>query len=77
VKKILLFALLCVSTTSFALANPAAVNCIKKGFHYKLIGNKGICVFPDATYCEEWAYFRGQCQPGMYKLQHPHPFSRK
>jgi hypothetical protein len=27
-------------------------------------GTVGICVFPDGSECEEWAYFRGECKPG-------------
>ncbi|OGY48419.1 MAG: hypothetical protein A2663_01680 [Candidatus Buchananbacteria bacterium RIFCSPHIGHO2_01_FULL_46_12] len=27
-------------------------------------GQFGLCIFNDDTRCEEWAYFRGDCQPG-------------
>jgi putative hemolysin len=38
-------------------ANPAAAYCEALG--YALVGE--LCVFPDATSCEHWAFFRGQC----------------
>jgi hypothetical protein len=47
------------------LANPASVNCEEKGGKLEIVdeaaGQKGICVLPDGTRCEEWAYFRGEC----------------
>jgi hypothetical protein len=27
-------------------------------------GVMGVCVFPDGSECEEWAYFRSECRPG-------------
>jgi putative hemolysin len=55
------------------LANPASVNCENKGG--KLIikkrgdgGQYGICVFEDNRQCEEWTLFRGECQPGNFKI---------
>ncbi len=56
---------LCFTTTAMALPNPAATNCINKGFKYLLVNNVGVCLFPDHSYCEEWAFFRGQCKPGQ------------
>jgi hypothetical protein len=53
------------STTIFALPNPAAVNCSEKGFTYALIQNTGFCIFRDNSYCEEWAFFRNECQAGQ------------
>lgn len=67
--KKLIWLSLFLSTSIFALANPAAVNCTKQGFKYLLIENVGVCVFPDNSYCEEWAYFRGQCKPGQNFLK--------
>lgn len=63
-KKIIL-ALLVFTSSCFALPNPAAVNCINKGFRYLMLNNTAICMFPDNSYCEEWAYFRGECKPGQ------------
>lgn len=57
--------LMIYSVISFALPNPAATNCLNKGNKYLLVQNIGICLFPDDSYCEEWAYFRNQCKPGQ------------
>jgi putative hemolysin len=50
------------------LANPASVNCAEKGGSLDIRSNTGgqygVCVFKDGSECEEWAFFRGQCQPG-------------
>ncbi|MEA3339639.1 MAG: DUF333 domain-containing protein [Chloroflexota bacterium] len=27
-------------------------------------GEYGVCVFSDGSECEEWAFFRGECEPG-------------
>ncbi|NHW24231.1 MAG: DUF333 domain-containing protein [Archaeoglobales archaeon] len=47
------------------VANPAAVYCKQMGYEYRIEntakGQAGICVFPDKTECEEWAFFRGEC----------------
>jgi len=48
------------------IANPASVNCIKKGGKLSIVdqaeGQVGMCTLPNGTVCEEWAYFRGECQ---------------
>ncbi len=51
------------------IANPASTFCIDKGTKLQIRTNAdtsqyGVCIFPDGTECEEWAYFRGQCGPG-------------
>jgi len=51
---------------SYALPNPAAVNCVKKQNQLVLLDNTGFCIFPDNSYCEEWHYFRGECSPGRF-----------
>ncbi len=47
------------------LANPASVYCEEQGGVLRMetdeAGQYGICVLPDGTECEEWAYFRGEC----------------
>ncbi len=59
--------LFCVATSSYAIANPASVYCSKQHFYrFNLTYQQGIssvCVFPDLSYCEEWQYLRGSCQP--------------
>lgn len=60
---------------SFALPNPASVNCVNHGNKLVLLKNTGICIFKDKSYCEEWAYFRGICHPHQQYL--PSKFSKK
>jgi len=46
-------------------ANPAAVYCIEMGYEYGVIsessGQRGICIFPDRTRCDAWAFLQGKC----------------
>ena len=53
------------------LANPASVYCEENGgktsVRIENYGDVGYCLFDDGTQCEEWAYFRGECQPGEFK----------
>ena len=51
------------------LANPASVHCIEQGGSLEIRkdesgGEFGVCIFEDGSECEEWAYFRGECEPG-------------
>jgi len=51
------------------MANPASTNCLEKGGRLEgktdQTGDQfSICIFKDDTRCEEWSYFRGECQPG-------------
>lgn len=47
------------------IANPASVHCEQQGGKLEIErapdGERGICVLPDGTRCEEWAYMRGEC----------------
>jgi putative hemolysin len=50
------------------MPNPASVFCEQKGnmleIHTAADGSQsGVCVFPDRSTCDEWAYFRGECGP--------------
>jgi putative hemolysin len=38
-------------------ANPAGVYCAALGYS----ASGGICTFPDASSCDQWAFFRGEC----------------
>lgn len=54
---------------SAGIANPASVFCQQQGGKTEIRkdakGNEiGYCVFPDKSECEEWAFQRGECQPG-------------
>ncbi|MDD3661951.1 MAG: DUF333 domain-containing protein [Candidatus Dojkabacteria bacterium] len=46
------------------LANPASEYCEQQGgtVRFEEAGSVGICVLPDGTECEEWAYYRGECE---------------
>jgi putative hemolysin len=51
------------------MPNPASVFCEKNGGKLDLRqdasgGVAGICIFPDGSECDEWAYYRGDCKPG-------------
>lgn len=57
------------STPVADMPNPASVYCEENGGTVELRqdalgGVAGICVFPDGSECDEWAYFRGECGPG-------------
>jgi putative hemolysin len=50
------------------MANPASVYCVEQGFKPEIRtaadeSQSGVCIFPDGSECEEWAYFRGECKP--------------
>ena len=51
------------------MPNPASVNCEQNGGKLELRqdalgGVAGICIFPDGSECDEWAFFRHECKPG-------------
>jgi putative hemolysin len=48
------------------LPNPASKYCVDQGYRLEIrsdeAGNQyGVCIFPDGSECEEWAFFRGEC----------------
>lgn len=51
------------------MINPASQNCTDQGGTWSAIdvpscgGEIGLCAFPDGKICEEWALYRGECQP--------------
>src|SRR4030043_2258984 len=58
------------------MPNPASVYCEQNGNKLEIRtaadGSKsGICVFPDGSTCDEWAYFRGDCGPKAQKSPTP------
>jgi hypothetical protein len=64
---LLLFAAACQPKAD--MPNPASVYCEEKGGQLEIReddsgGQTGYCVFEDGSECEEWTYFRGECQPG-------------
>lgn len=52
-----------------SLPNPASKFCEDQGYHIEMrstdAGTVGYCIFLDGSECEEWAYFRGECEPGV------------
>jgi len=50
------------------MPNPASVYCKENGNTLEIRtaadgSQSGVCIFPDKSECEEWAYFRGECGP--------------
>jgi len=48
------------------MPNPASVYCEDHGNKLEILtaedgSQSGICIFPDGSTCDEWAYFRGEC----------------
>lgn len=63
-------------TPATNMPNPASVYCKQNGGRLDLRqdatgGVAGICVFPDGSSCDEWAYFRGEC--GLAEQKNPTP----
>ena len=44
------------------IPNPASVYCEENAWTLNL--EEWLCMFEDGSYCEEWAYYRNECQPG-------------
>lgn len=49
--------------------NPASVYCEENGGTLEIReddtgGQTGYCLFPDGSECEEWSFYRGDCNPG-------------
>src|SRR5450759_2198773 len=58
------------------MPNPASVNCEQNGNKLEITtaadgSQSGVCVFPDGSTCDEWAYFRGECGPAAQKSPTP------
>jgi len=63
-------------TPQVNIPNPASVYCEQNGnkleIHTAADGSQsGICVFPDGSTCDEWAYYRGEC--GLAAQKSPTP----
>lgn len=56
------------NNNDIGLPNPASVYCLEQGGTLEMRedenGTYGVCIFPDGSECDEWAYFRKECQPG-------------
>jgi putative hemolysin len=57
------------------MPDPSAVYCKRLGYNLKVItddegGQYGVCIFPENSECEAWAFYRGKCgQPWSYCTQ--------
>jgi putative hemolysin len=50
------------------MPNPATLHCEQNGNTHEIRtaedgSQSGVCIFPDGSTCDEWAYFRGECAP--------------
>jgi putative hemolysin len=55
-----------ISSEGVNIANPASVYCVQSGYTLEIRtnaggGEYGVCIFPDGSECEEWAFFRNEC----------------
>lgn len=56
------------TATPAGIANPASTYCVEKGGTSEIRtaedGSQfGVCIFPDGSECDEWAFFKGECAP--------------
>lgn len=49
---------------NLGMANPASVYCEENGGTLLLQDDSWLCMFDDGSYCEEWSYYRGECEAG-------------
>ena len=51
-----------------SMPNPASQYCVDQGGELEIRdeadGQVGYCLFPDGSECEEWSFYRGDCEPG-------------
>lgn len=69
------FCILAILTLSLPLAvaqdsaDSARTHCVKMGYLYKSgtsqNGGQGMCQFPDNSWCDAQAYYRGECGPSI------------
>ncbi len=50
------------------MPNPASLDCEQNGNTLEIRtaddgSQSGVCIFPDGSTCDEWAYYRGECGP--------------
>jgi putative hemolysin len=62
------------------LPNPASVYCEQQGYKLEIRtapdgSQSGVCVFPDGSQCDEWAYYRRECAPATQGASMPNPAS--
>jgi putative hemolysin len=69
-----------VGTTQAEIPNPASTFCKGQGGGLEIRADStgaqtGICMFADGSECDEWAFFRKECQPGKMPTQAAAPTS--
>lgn len=55
------------------MPNPASAYCEEQGGTLEIRededgGQYGVCIFDDGSECEEWAFYRGECESGLGPL---------
>jgi hypothetical protein len=55
------------------MPNPASVYCVEQGFKSEIRtaadgSQTGVCIFPNGSECDEWAYLRGECGPSILSV---------
>ena len=50
------------------MPNPASAYCVEQGYKSEIRtaadgSQSAVCIFPDGSECDEWAYFRTECGP--------------
>jgi putative hemolysin len=60
------------------MPNPASVYCEEQGYKSEIRtaadgSQSGVCIFPDGSECDEWAYYRGECAPASQIATEPAP----
>jgi len=58
------------------MPNPASVYCKENGNTLEIQSvadgsQSSMCIFPDGSICDEWAYFRGECGPAAQEPTDP------
>ena len=56
------------SSNSASLPNPASAYCLEQGYEHEIRtaadgSQSGVCIFPDGSECDEWAFYRSECGP--------------
>jgi len=60
------------------MPNPAAAFCEQNNYKYEIRtaddgSQSGICIFPDGSTCDDWAYYRGECGNEFQTSSTPSP----
>lgn len=57
-------------SSASGIANPASTYCVSNGGQLKIVvandgSESGLCIFNDGSSCDEWAFYRKECQKGQ------------